>query len=57
MTACYARLNRKQKLQGLLEASALIKDCPVSESAERLKDILMGDIAPEDDVVVLGFEV
>jgi sigma-B regulation protein RsbU (phosphoserine phosphatase) len=44
-------------LQGLLEASALIKDCPVSESAIRLKDILMGDIAPEDDVVVLGFEV
>ena len=44
-------------VQGLLEASALIKDCPVSESAIRLKDILMGDIVPKDDVVVLGFEV
>jgi len=44
-------------LQGLLEASAFIKDCPVSESAERLKDILMGDIVPKDDVVVLGFEI
>ncbi|MCD6185320.1 MAG: response regulator [Deltaproteobacteria bacterium] len=44
-------------LQGLLEASDLIRDCPISESAERLKDLIMGDIVPEDDVVVLGFEV
>ena len=44
-------------LQRLLEISDLIRDYPVSESAERLKDLIMGDIVPEDDVVVLGFEV
>ena len=44
-------------LQCLLEASDLIRNCSISESVERLKDVIMGDIVPEDDVVVLGFEV
>ncbi len=45
-------------LQGLREASDLIRNCSVSEAVGRLKDIMMGDqAAPEDDVVVLGFEV
>jgi len=44
-------------LQGLLEVSDSIRDCPISESAERLKNLIMEDIVPEDDVVVLGFEV
>ena len=44
-------------LQCLLEASDLIRNCSISESVKKLKNIIMGDIVPEDDVVVLGFEV